>query len=158
MATTEKEAKMGTEAISARTFAPLGRLSTALSVAVLAAAVASVGGTSCGPVKSSHETAGVVKTEDFVAGQIVVWFDDDLGDAAVDEFVAKTGGEILERSSVTPSRVVVAVPAGEEDRYVEAYRRLEEVRAADKNYTFRALPEGGGAGSSDAGKYKINGE
>ena len=80
---------------------------------------------------------------------------DDLGDAAVDEFVAETGGEIIERSSVTPSRVVLAVPEGEEDRYVEAYRKLKEVRVAEKNHIFRALPEGGGAGADDAEKYKI---
>lgn len=156
MSTAEKEAKMGPDARQGITAAPLGRLTTVLSVAVLAAAVASVGGTSCGQVKTSHDTAGVAKTEDFVAGQIVVWFDDSLDEADVDEFVAKTGGEIIERSSVTPSRVVLAVPEGEEDRYVEAYRELKEVRAVDKNYTFRALPEGAGTGASDAGKYKID--
>lgn len=156
MATTEKEAKMGPDARQGITAAPLGRLTTALSVAVLAAAVASVGGTSCGQVKTSHDTPSVAKTEDFVAGQIVVWFEEYMDEAEVDEFVGKTGGEILERSSVTPSRVVVAVPEGDEDRYVEAYRKLKEVRAVDKNYTFQTQPEGGGTGSSDAGKYKID--
>jgi hypothetical protein len=158
MATLKKEAHMGPDAKSGRTLAPLRRLSTILSTAVLAAAVASVGGTSCGPVKTSGDTGSVAKSEDFVAGQIVVWFDDDFGDAAVDEFVAKIGGEVLERSSVTPSRVVLAVPEGEEDRYVEAYRELEEVRAADKNYTFRTQPEGGGTGSSGGHKFKIDSE
>jgi hypothetical protein len=129
------------------------RLPTAICVALSAAAVASVGGTSCGQVKTSDEAGGMSKAEDFVPGQIVVWFDDDLSDAVVDELVAKTGGEIIERSGVTPSRVVVAVPAGEEGRYVDAYRKLEEVRAAEKNHIFRALPEGGGSG--DAEKYKI---
>ena len=155
MTTTEKEAKMGTDAISARPVARLGRLPAVLAIAVLAAAVASVGGTSCGQVKTSDEPGGIGKTEDFVPGQIIVWFDDDLGDAAVDEFVAETGGEIIERSSVTPTRVVLAVPEGEEDRYVEAYRKLKEVRVAEKNHIFRALPEGGGAGTGDAEKYKI---
>jgi hypothetical protein len=51
--------------------------------------------------------------------------------------------------------VVLAVPEGEEDRYVEAYRKLKEVRVAEKNFIFRALPEGGGAGADDAEKYKI---
>lgn len=158
MVTLEKEANMGSDAKLRRNLAPLRRLPAVLSIAVLAATVASVGGTSCGPVKTSSDTGSVAKSEDFVAGQIVVWFDDDLGDAAVDEFVAKIGGEVLERSSVTPSRVVLAVPEGEEDRYVEAYRELEEVRAADKNYTFRTQPEGGGTGSSDVNKYKIDSE
>jgi hypothetical protein len=134
-----------------------GRLSAATSVAVLAAAVASLGGTSCGQVETQREPAGVNKSEDFVSGQIVVWFDDELDAAAVDGWVAKTGGEIVERSRVTPTRVVLAVPAGEEGRYVEAYRKLDVVRAADKNYVYRALPEGG-AGSSDPGKFKIQGD
>ncbi len=135
-----------------------GRLAAAISVAVLAAAVASLGGTSCGQVKTQREPAGVSKTEDFVSGQIVVWFDDELDAAAIDGWVAKTGGEITERSSVTPSRVVLTVPAGEEGRYVEAYRKLDVVRAADKNYVLRALPEGGGTGSGDPGKFKIKGD
>jgi hypothetical protein len=134
-----------------------GRLPAAITVAVLGAAVASLGGASCGQVKTQHEPAGVNKTEDFVAGQIVVWFNDGLDAAAIDDWVAKTGGEIIERSRVTPSRVVLAVPAGEEGRYVEAYRQLDVVRAADKDYVLRALPEGGGAGSSDPGKFKIQG-
>lgn len=130
------------------------RLAAATSVAVLAAAAASAGTYGCGQVKTSHDTAAVAKSEDFVAGEIIVWFDDELGAAAVDELVARTGGEIIERSSVTPSRVVISVPAGEEDRYVDAYRKLKEVRAAGKNYKVRALrAEGGGAG-----EYKIEGE
>ncbi|MEE9457804.1 MAG: hypothetical protein V3W11_11725, partial [bacterium] len=90
MTTTEKEAKMGTDAISARAVARLGRLPAVLAIAVLAAAVASVGGTSCGQVKTSNEPGGIGKTEDFVPCQIRVWFYDDLGDAAVDEFVSET--------------------------------------------------------------------
>jgi|GEM_PF-1171743 len=137
-----------------------GRAPGASVTAILAAAITFAGATlACGNVATPHESAGVVKTEDFIPGQIIVWFDDDLGAAAVDELVAKTGGEIIERSSVTPSRVIISVPEGEEGRYVDAYRKLEEVWAADMNYKVRALPaEGAPADAADAGEYKIQGE
>jgi serine protease len=46
---------------------------------------------------------------------------------------------VTARSTVTPSRVVVTVPAGEEETYAKKYRALRSVRAADKNYIFHAL-------------------
>jgi hypothetical protein len=151
---------MGTYAIWPRPPRRRGRAPGASAIAVLAAAITFAGGTfACGKVNTAQNSPGAGKTEDFVPGEIIVWFDEDLGASDIDEAVAKTGGEITERSGVTPSRVIISVPAGEEGRYVDAYRKLKEVRAADKNYIVRALPaEGGGAGSGDAGKFKINGE
>jgi hypothetical protein len=152
MAGNEKEAKMGLDTRQRINRAPLGRLATALSVAILAAAVASLAGTSCGPVKTAGDTPSTAKTADFVAGEIVVWFEDYLDEAEVDEYVAKTGGEVVEHSDVTPTRVVVSVPAGEEDRYIEAYRKLDDVRAAEKNYVYQLQPparEDSGGGGVD---------
>jgi hypothetical protein len=107
-------------------------------------------------VKGSRELGGVEKTDQFVAGEIIVWFDEALSADEIDAAVAAAGGEITGRSDVTPSRVVIAVPEGEEDAYVEVYGELESVKAADKNYILKVTPIEGGTPSGGA-KNKIGG-
>jgi hypothetical protein len=99
------------------------------------------GNLACGQIKTSQELGGVVKGEEFVPGEIIVWFNDDLSASDVDEAVERTGGEIIRRSNVTPTRVVISVPEGKEDYFVEEYRKMKEVRAAGKNHVVKALPE-----------------
>lgn len=81
--------------------------------------------------------------ESFKAGEIVVLFNDGTTTAEIDEAVAATGGEIAERSAVNAARVIISVPAGEEDAYVEKYAKLKNVRAADKNVEVKAFTGGG---------------
>jgi len=82
----------------------------------------------------------MVKTEEYVPGEIVVWFDDGTSEAEIDAAVAATGGEIVRRSEVTPSRVTISVPEGEEDDYVAAYRKLANVKVAERNVVVGTFP------------------
>ncbi len=90
-------------------------------------------------VKTSHELGGAGEAAEHVPGEIVVWFADGASAAYVDAVVARAGGDVVARSAVTPSRVVLAVPEGEEEAYAKRYRALRSVRAAGKNYLFHAL-------------------
>lgn len=129
-----------------RSFARAGGGSELLVVALLTVLLLCAAGTlACGQIKTSQELRGVVKGEEFVPGEIIVWFNDDLSASDVDEAVERTGGEIIRRSDVTPTRVVISVPEGKEDHFVEEYRKIKEVRAAGKNYVVKALPAEGGA-------------
>jgi len=85
-------------------------------------------------------TAGTSTVEEsYVPGEIIVWFLDGLKKSAIEEAVAATGGKILKYSRVTPSRVTISVPEGKEETYVEAYRALDVVEVADKNYELEAF-------------------
>jgi len=129
-------------------------------LAILAVALLFVGGTfACGKVNTSGESHGLAKTEEFVPGEIVVWFDDGASEAEIGAAVKATGGEIVRRSDVTPSRVTISVPAGEEDDYVAAYRKLANVQVAEKNYVVEAFTGGAvpGPGGGEL-KTKIGGE
>ncbi len=127
-------------------FARAGGGSESLVVALITVLLlCAAGNFACGQVKTSQELGGVVKGEEFVPGEILVWFNDDLSASDVEEAVERTGGEIIRRSDVTPTRVVISVPEGKEDHFVEEYRKMKEVRAADKNRVLRTLPAEGGA-------------
>jgi hypothetical protein len=129
-----------------RSFAPAGGGSESLVVAlIMVLLLCAAGNVACGQIKTSQDLRGVVTGEEFVPGEITVWFNDDLSASDVDEAVERTGGEIIRRSDVTPTRVVISVPEGEEGHFVEEYRKMKEVRAADKNRVLRALPAEGGA-------------
>lgn len=131
---------------------------------ILAAAVAAAGllplaaaATSCEDedLTAADGSGGTSAVEEsYVPGEIVVWFLDGMKKSAIEEAVAATGGEILEYSRVTPSRVTVSVPEGEEDTYVEAYRALELVEVADKNYELEALSSGETGGKVGIGEVK----
>jgi len=114
------------------------RYRTVLAVLVLtsAAAIACFGG------KKEAETTGDTGAA-FKAGEIVVLFKTDTTFAEIDAAVASAGGEISERSAVNAARVIIKVPVGEEDIYVEKYAKLKNVRAADKNYEAKAFTGGG---------------
>ncbi len=90
-------------------------------------------------IKASEELYGAAKAGEFVPRELVVWFAEDVGRADADAAIARTGGEVVRRSSVTPSRVVISVPEGAEDSLLKAYRARKEVRAADKNHILHAL-------------------
>jgi hypothetical protein len=109
---------------------------TAVSYAVDATSV---------PVKSAPVTTEEEpsKSNDCVAGEIIVVFEDNVTSAAIEALVEGVGGEIAEVSAVNPSRVVVSVPEGEEEEYVNAYLQLDDVRTAEKNYVYRTQPESG---------------
>lgn len=89
--------------------------------------------------KASEGLYGAAKAGEFVPGELVVWFAEDVGKAAVDATVARTGGEVVRRSGVTPSRVVISVPEGGEESLLKAYRARKDVRAAEKNHILHAL-------------------
>jgi hypothetical protein len=126
----------------ARPFARGGGTSELLLIALITVTLlCGAGNLACGQIKTSQELGGVVKGEEFVPGEIIVWFNDDLSASDVDEAVERTGGEIIRRSNVTPTRVVISVPEGKEDHFVEEYRKTKEVRAAGKNHVVKALPE-----------------
>ena len=111
-----------------------------LAVAFFLVAPALVPGANAGArVEASEGLYGAGKAGEFVPGELVVWFAEDVGKADVDATVARTGGEVVRRSSVTPSRVVISVPEGGEESLLKAYRARKEVRAADKNHILRAL-------------------
>lgn len=88
-------------------------------------------------------TPATAAAEPFKAGEIVVLFQDGTTAAEIDEAVTATGGVIAERSAVNAARVIISVPAGEEDAYVEKYAKLKKVRAADKNVEVKAFTGGG---------------
>jgi hypothetical protein len=152
---TQKGVIMLRDATSARHAGALG----VFVVAILAFGLASVGGTlACGEVKAGGESPGMAKTEEFVAGEIVVWFDDGASEAEIEAAIKATGGEVVRRSDVTPSRVTISIPAGEEDDYVAAYRKLAIVRAADKNYVVKAFAGEAAVEPGGEMKTKIGGE
>jgi len=121
-------------------------------IAILAVLLLFVGSTlACNEVKAEGDGAGLAKTEEYVPGEIVVLFDDGTSEAEIEAAVAATGGEIVRRSGVTPSRVTISVPAGEEDNYVAAYGKLDNVRVAERNRVVsippdEAAPETGSGG------------
>jgi hypothetical protein len=97
------------------------------------------------PVKSAPITTEEEpsKSNDFIAGEIIIVFEDNVTSAAIETLVEGVGGEIAEVSAVNPSRVVVSVPEGQEEEYVNAYSQLDDVRTAEKNYVYRTQPESG---------------
>lgn len=130
-----------------------------LVAAVLAVVLAFVGGTlACGEVKTGGDSLGMTKTEEFVPGEIIVWFDDAVDGAEIEAAVKATGGEIVRNSVVTPSRVILSVPEGEEDDYVAAYRKLAIVQAVDKNYVVKAFADEPAPEAGGEMKTKIGGE
>jgi hypothetical protein len=130
-----------------------------LAIAILAVVLAFVGATlACGEVKTGGDSPGLAKTEEFVPGEIIVWFDDGASEAEIDAALKATGGEVVRRSDVTPSRVTVSVPAGEEDDYVAAYRKLAIVQIAERNRVVEAFAADPAPGPGGGMKTKIGGE
>lgn len=99
----------------------------------------------CAPITTE---GALNKPSEFVAGEIIVVFEDNVTSAAIESFVEGVGGEIAEVSVLDPSRVVVSVPEGQEDEYIDAYSQLDTVRTAEKNYVYSTQPE------SKPSKYK----
>jgi serine protease len=120
--------------------ARLGRLSAVAALTLLTGALVNLPRAHAGAsLKTSYDLPGAGTREEFVPGEIVVWFAETVGAASLAATVAKTGGGITKRSAVTPTRVVLSVPEGEEESYAKAYRKLRGVRAAEKNYILRVL-------------------
>jgi len=92
-------------------------------------------------VIESKTLLGAGKTGGYAPGEVVVLFEDFVGVKAASEVVEKAGVELIERSRINPSRVVVSVPEGEEDDYVRALEGDPNVRYAEKNYYYHALFE-----------------
>lgn len=121
-----------------RSFRP-GRPAAGAAAALIFGALALLPPAYAATVKTSHDVPGAGASEEYVPGEIVVWFAGAASAAHVDAAVARAGGDLAARSAVTPSRVVVSVPEGEEESYAERYRALRSVRVAEKNYILHAL-------------------
>jgi hypothetical protein len=80
----------------------------------------------------------------FVPGEIILLFREGVSESDIREAVERMGGEMAKRGAANPRRVVLSVPEGEEDKYVDAYRGLKEVEFAEKNYVVEAQPAAGG--------------
>jgi hypothetical protein len=150
---------MQRDATSARKAgAPRGSYAAPVT-AITAVVLVFVGGTlACNEVRTGGDSPGLTKTEEFVSGEIIVWFDDGASEAEIEAAIKATGGEVVRRSDVTPSRVTISVPAGEEDDYVAAYRKLEIVRVAEKNRVVEAFAADPAPGPGGGMKTKIGGE
>jgi len=128
-------------------YLPLRNVNIALLVSLTFAAAGALctAGAGSVPAECSAITAkgDPAAPSDFVAGEIIVVFEDNVTSAAIEALVEGVGGEIAEVSAVNPSRVVISVPEGQEEEYVNAYSQLDDVRTAEKNYVYRTQPESG---------------
>jgi len=116
-----------------------GRLAAGAAATLLIAAFATPPPANAATVKTSYDVDGAGKSAEYVPGEVVVRFADAVSAAHIDAAVERAGGNVVARSAVTPSRVVLAVPAGEEESYAKRFRALRSVRAAERNYVFHAL-------------------
>jgi serine protease len=82
---------------------------------------------------------GAGRTEEFVPGELIVWFDAKIAKSDAYVSVKRMGGEIVKRSAVTPTRMLVSVPEGEEDASLRSYGAMEAVSGVEKNYIYHAL-------------------
>lgn len=71
--------------------------------------------------------------DDFIKGEIIVWFNDDVTENEINVLNSSYGTEIKEISLVTPERMILVIPEGEERRYVDLYNDLSIVRVASIN-------------------------
>jgi serine protease len=81
---------------------------------------------------------GADETGGRAPGEIVVLFEDFAGVNTMDAAIEKAGVDLVKRSRVNASRVVVSVPEGEEDDYVKTFLDDPNVRYAEKNYYYYA--------------------
>lgn len=126
----------------------VSRLRTARASVLIISAFAATGVLfSAGAVSISVEKGpittegGAAEAAEFVAGEIIVVFGGNLAPAAIEASVEAVGGKITKISTEDPSRVVVSVPEGEEDEYIDAYLQSGLVVAAEKNYVLSTQPE-----------------
>ncbi len=68
-----------------------------------------------------------------IDGEIIVWFNTDVTEEQIMEIISESNSIILEQSSVTPKRLILQVPKGDEQEYVDMYNSLPEVRIAGLN-------------------------
>lgn len=92
-------------------------------------------------VVESKTLFGAGKTGGYAPGEVVILFEDFVGVKTASAVIEKAGVDLIERSRVNPSRVVVSVPEGEEEDYAKALRNDPNVRYAEKNYYYYALFE-----------------
>lgn len=83
----------------------------------------------------------VMEAATFVPGEIVVVFGGNLTPEAIETIVEDVGGKVAAISNENPLRVVVTVPVGEEEQYIDAYTQLGTVMTAEKNYVLSTEPE-----------------
>lgn len=117
-----------------------GGLAAVLSATLLGVTLLA-GGPALGgeALKVSTELYGVSSGEEYVPGEVIVWFEEAVGATAADAAVARLGASVAERSRVTPSRLVVSVPPGQEETYARKFAAADGVRLAEKNYIYHAL-------------------
>ena len=115
------------------------RLAAGVAAALLIGAFVFLPPAHAATIKASHDLPGAGESAEHVPGEIVVWFEGAATPAQVDGVVDHVGGDVVARSAVTPSRVVLAVPEGREETYAKKYRALRSVRVAEKNYILHAL-------------------
>ncbi|HUT99412.1 MAG TPA: S8 family serine peptidase [bacterium] len=75
----------------------------------------------------------------YVEGEVIVWFTRVMDDAEVLAAAREVGPTIglLDRSSVTPERVLLSVPHGREEEYARRFELLPGVLAAAPNFVYR---------------------
>jgi hypothetical protein len=123
-------------------------LTGAAAAGLVVSAVAFAGVFSAAGATSVHAEKGPITAKggaeeaaEFVAGEIIVVFGDNIAPPMIEALVEEVGGEIEEISSENRSRVVVSVPKGKEEEYIDAYLQLGAVLAAEKNYILSTQPE-----------------
>ncbi len=127
--------------IKKQSYSPLRNVNIALLVTLTLALTGALYAAEAGsiPLEKSPITVkgGPVAPSEFVAGEIIVVFEENVTSAVIETVVEGVGGEIAEVSVLDPSRVVVSVPEGQEDEYIDAYSQLDTVRTAEKNYVYK---------------------
>lgn len=131
--------------IKKQSYSPLRNVNIALLVTLTLASTGALCAAEAGSVPAEKGPitveGGPAALSDFIAGEIIIVFEDNVTSAAIEAVVEGVGGEIAEVSVLDPSRVVVSVPEGQEDEYVDAYSQLDTVRTAEKNYVYSTQPE-----------------
>ena len=91
-------------------------------------------------INSSDRLYGVREGSSFVSGELVITFAEGVSTAGMLTAIEETGGELARRSSVNRSRVVSAVPSGEEDKYISEYKKTPGIEIVEKNYMEHRCP------------------
>ena len=126
--------------LGGRRWARLGAAAAVASIACLAGALSFAPEAFAGSaIETSELLPGADAGAEFVPGEVVVLFAETCSRAYAEALAERIGGDLARRSRVTPRRVVLSVPEGREDAFVDAYRRTDGVLVAEKNYIYRAL-------------------
>lgn len=79
--------------------------------------------------------------DEYIEGEIIVWFEDYVSQNEMESTIANISKDISikDRSSVTPTRVLIEVPEGEENYFVNKFSNSINVRVASLNHILHAF-------------------